>query len=179
VNSKKTFRAVAMDKRRRHVEEGVFFSWKIKEGEGRIENPDQEIVTYQAPPDPALVTLEVTVTQDAVSVTGEALVTVTDTILPKDEGGTKPGKGLPGYTFRRAPGELWRSKYDERQNVIIINNGHRDFVYASKNRMRKLRYICRLFAKELVFRNFPGLPADQLLERMIELGLYTEEHLKG
>ena len=60
----------------------------------------------------------------------------------------------------------------------MINNGHRDFVFASKNRARKLRYICRLFAKELVIRNFPGIPPDQLLERMIELNLYTEENLK-
>ncbi len=179
VNSKKTLRAVSMDKSRRLVEEGVRFSWKIKDGTGRIENPEEEIVTYLAPAEPALVTLEVTATQDTVSASGEALITVTDTILPRQEGGKKEGKGLPGYTFRRAPGELWRSKYDERQNVIIINNGHRDFVYASRNRMRKLRYICRLFAKELVYKNFPGLPADQLLERMIELGLYTEEHLRG
>jgi hypothetical protein len=35
----------------------------------------------------------------------------------------------------------------------------------------------RLFAKELVLRNFRGLPADQLLERMVELSLRTEEHL--
>jgi len=179
VNSKKEFRAVARDKSRRPVEEGVRFFWMIKDGPGRIENPDAEIATYIAPSEPALVTLEVTATQGAVSVTGEALITVTDTLLPKHEGGKTPGKGLPGYTFRRAPGELWRSKYDEKQNVIIINNGHRDFVFASKNRMRKLRCICRLFAKELVYKNFPGLPADELLERMIELGLYTEEHLKG
>jgi hypothetical protein len=26
--------------------------------------------------------------------------------------------------------------------------------------------------------NFPGLAAEQLLERMVELSLYTEEHLK-
>jgi len=38
--------------------------------------------------------------------------------------------------------------------------------------------ICRLFCKELVRQNFPGVPTDELLERMIELSLYTEEHLK-
>lgn len=178
VGSKKTFRAVPRDKSRRMVENGLSFAWHIVEGSGELENSFEEIVTYKAPDEPALITLSVTVTQNMESVTGEALVTVTDTILPKHEGGTSTGKGLPGYTFRRAPGELWRSQYDEKQNVIIINNGHRDFVYASKNQSRKLRYICRLFSKELVYRNFPGMPADQLLEHMIELGLYTEEHLK-
>jgi hypothetical protein len=35
----------------------------------------------------------------------------------------------------------------------------------------------RLYAKELVMHNFVGLPADQLLEHMVELSLRTEEHL--
>ena len=61
--------------------------------------------------------------------------------------------------------------------AIVINNGHRDFVYVSRNRSLKLRYICRLFAKEMVYRNFPGYSPEQLLERMIELSLY-EENLK-
>ena len=63
-------------------------------------------------------------------------------------------------------------------NVIVINNGHRDFVYASRFKALQLRYICRLFAKEMVLKNFPGYAPDQLLERMIELSLYTEENLK-
>ena len=62
--------------------------------------------------------------------------------------------------------------------MIVINNGHRDFVYASRSKALKLRYICRLFAKELVYKNFPGLPPDELLERMIELTLRTEENLR-
>ena len=86
-------------------------------------------------------------------------------------------QGLPGYTFERAPGESWRSRFDMTRNVIAINNGHRDFVYASRFKSLKLRYLVRLFAKELVLRNFVGLPADQLLERMVELSLRTEEHL--
>ena len=36
----------------------------------------------------------------------------------------------------------------------------------------------RLFAKELVLKNFPGHSPEQLLERMIELSLYTEENLR-
>ncbi len=32
-------------------------------------------------------------------------------------------------------------------------------------------------AYQMVMRNFVGLPADQLLERMVELSLRTEEHL--
>ena len=88
-----------------------------------------------------------------------------------------PSQGLPDYTFERAPGESWRSKFDPRRNVIVVNNGHRDFVYASRSKSLKLRYLVRLYAKELVIHNFVGLPADQLLERMVELSLRTEEHL--
>ena len=76
------------------------------------------------------------------------------------------------------PGELRRSRFNADQNVIVINNGHRDFVFAAQNKSLKLRYICRLFAKELVIRNFPGYSADELLERMIELLLYAEENLR-
>ena len=47
--------------------------------------------------------------------------------------------------------------------AIVINNGHRDFVYVSRNRSLKLRYICRLFAKGMVYRNFPGYSPEQLL----------------
>lgn len=87
-------------------------------------------------------------------------------------------KGLPGYTYRRASGEMWRSRFDADKNVNVINNGHRDFVYAGKHQNRKLRYICRLLCDELVRHNFPGLQMDEILERMIELPLHTEEHLK-
>jgi hypothetical protein len=44
-------------------------------------------------------------------------------------------------------------------------------------RRRRRAYLVRLYAKELVMHNFVGLPADQLLERMVELSLRTEEHL--
>jgi hypothetical protein len=178
VRKSRNFRAIPRDQRRRLVEEGLTFHWEIKEGEGTLENVSGEIATFIAHNEPGLTTILLTVKQGETVCTAEGLITVTDTIMPRHDRGIVSRKGMPGYTFRRAPGELWRSQYDEKQNIIIINNGHRDFVYASKNRARKLRYICRLFSKELVYRNFPGLPAEQLLERMIELSLYTEDNLK-
>ena len=88
-------------------------------------------------------------------------------------------RGLPGYTFERAAGELWRSRFDAARNLIIVNNGHRDFVFATKNRALQLRYLVRLYVKELALKNFTGVPPEQLLERMIELSLYAEEKLKA
>ncbi len=108
----------------------------------------------------------------------EAPITVTDALIPDLPKSSRGRQGLPAYTFERVPGELWRSRLEEARNLIVINNAHRDFVYAARSRALKLRYICRLYVKELVRSNFPGLAAEQLLERTVELSLYTEEHLK-
>ena len=88
------------------------------------------------------------------------------------------GRRIDTEGLEHAPGKLWRSRYDAEQNLIVVNSGHRDFIYASRAKALKLRYLVRLYAKEMVRKNFPGLPAEQLLDRLIELSLYTEEHLR-
>jgi hypothetical protein len=158
--------------------ENLEYQWQITDGDGHLDSDHAESVVFIAPPEPCLTTLEVVVRQGETECRDEALITVTDSLIDQSSKAGKANKGLPGYTYRRAPGEMWRSRFDIEKNVIVINNGHRDFVYAGKQKSRKLRYICRLFCKELVRHNFPGLQADELLERMIELSLYTEEHLK-
>ncbi|MCB1098304.1 MAG: ATP-binding protein [Verrucomicrobiae bacterium] len=176
----RTFRAVTRDKSRRFVERDLKLKWEILDGEGELSSTDSEIVTFTAPQECGLVRLRVAAVQHDVECEAEALVTITDTLLPevKRNGNDAPSRGLPGYTFEHAPADLWRSRYDESQNLIVVNSGHRDFVYASSLKARRLRYICRLFTKELVIKNFPGIPTDQLLERMVELALYTEDHLR-
>jgi hypothetical protein len=87
-------------------------------------------------------------------------------------------RGLPGYTFERAAGELWRSRFDPERNLIIVNSGHRDFVFATRSRALQLRYLVRLYIKELLLKNFAGISSEQLMERMIELTLYVEDNLK-
>jgi hypothetical protein len=177
VGKTKNLRVVARDKSRRQVEENLVFRWEITEGEGTLDRDDAEIVTLTVSEEPTLMKVGVTVTQGDMVCQAEALVTVTDSLLP-EKPSSDDKRGLPGYTFQKAPGELWRSRYDTDQNVIVINNGHRDFVYASRQKSLKLRYVCRLFSKELVLRNFPGTNPESLLERMIELSLYTEENLR-
>ncbi len=178
IDQRKKYRAVCRDRSRRIVVENLVYRWEITDGEGQLLESDGESVVFIAPPEPCLTTLRVVVRQDQIQCEDEALITITDSLVEQSSGTGGLRKGLPGYTYRRAPGEMWRSKFDVDKNVIVINNGHRDFVYAGKQKIRKLRYICRLFCKELVRHNFSGLPADELLERMIELSLYTEEHLK-
>ena len=50
--------------------------------------------------------------------------------------------------------------------------------YAARGKTLKLRYLYRLFAKELVLKNFLGIAPDQLLERLLQFTLYTEETLR-
>jgi hypothetical protein len=178
VGKSRAFRALARDRSNRAVEDGLRFRWHIAEGNGTLDNAEGEIATYTAPGEPALVKLALEATQNDIACEAEALVTVTDSLLPESREPASPRKGLPGYTFERAPGKLWRSRFNVEQNVIVVNNGHRDFVYASKAKALKLRYIARLYAKELVLHNFPGEAPDTLLERLIELSLYTEENLR-
>jgi len=179
VNSERGFRCVARDKSRRTLEEGIEIRWSIEDGEGRLSSASGEIASFTAPAEPGLTVLQATVTQGQTVVTAKAMVTVSEELMEREPGaGERPGKGLPGYTYLRAPGELWRSRYDEKNNLVVVNNGHRDYLYAAQKHARKLKYICRLFAKELVLANFPGFDSRELLERVIELSLYAEENLR-
>ena len=179
LNEMRKFRALPRDRSRRRVVDDLQFAWELTEGEGSLQGVTDQEVEYRAPAVPGLARLKVTASQREITTTAEALITVTDSL----EGAMSPTvvntRGLPGYTFERAAGDLWRSRFDAERNIIVVNSGHRDFVFATRNRALQLRYLVRLYVKELVFKNFAGLPADQLLERMIELSLYAEEKLKS
>lgn len=177
VGASREFRALPRDRSRRRVEEDLQFQWQVVDGTGTLEGIHNQSVTFHASEEPGLTRLKITVRQRDVVCDALALVTLTHEILSQIGASNIAGQGLPGYTFERAPGESWRSRFDTPRNLIVVNNGHRDFVYASRSKSLKLRYLVRLYAKELVLRNFVGLPADQLLERMVELSLRTEEHL--
>ena len=154
-------------------------AWRVVEGEGRLSVETGEITTFTAPDEPGLCVLEATATQGDLAASARAIITVSETLIEREPGAADiRGRGLPGYTFQRAAGELWRSRFDQKNNLVVINNGHRDYLYAAQKHARKLRYVCRLFVKELVLANFPGFASADLLERMIELSMYTEEHLK-
>ena len=179
LDDRRRFRALPRDRSRRRVLKDLTFAWEIIEGGGFLSGHTDQEIEFQAPATPGLVRLKVAVTQRDMTAAAEALITVTDRI----EGAMNPAvvnsRGLPGYTFERAAGELWRCRFDAERNIIVVNSGHRDFVFATRNRALQLRYIVRLYVKELVLKNFVGMSADQLLERMIELSLYAEEKLKS
>jgi hypothetical protein len=178
VNHSRRFCALPRDRSRRRVEQNLIFAWEIVEGSGTLSSTSDQEVSFQAASSPGLVRLSVAVSQDDVRCRAEALITVTDSLDAAIGPAVVNVRGLPGYTFERAAGELWRSRFDAERNVIVVNNGHRDFVFATRSRALQLRYLVRLYVKELVLRNFAGLPAEQLTERMVELSLYVEEKLK-
>ena len=178
VGGSRALRAITRDRARRPVEQDLTFAWNVLEGAGTLEPTDGEIATFRAANEPGLTRVGVVVTQGDVVCRAEAQITVTASLISKTGSGDSTYQGLPGYTYHKAAGELWRSRFDAERNLVVINNGHRDFVYAARNKMLKLRYISRLFAKELVLKNFVGIPQDQLLERLLELTLYTEENLR-
>ncbi len=180
INASRKFRALPRDRSRRRVTEGLRFAWQLAEGDGTLANAADQEIEYRASPTPGLSRLVVTVSQNDVTCSAEALITVAEQLDAAALGAAAThARGLPGYTFERAAGELWRSRFDAERNVIVVNSGHRDFVFATRNRALQLRYLVRLYVKELVLRNFAGIPAEQLLERMVELSLHAEEKLKS
>jgi hypothetical protein len=154
------------------------FAWQITEGGGALSTVADQEVTLEAPRSPGLVRLSVVVSQRDARCAAEALITVADRLDVGMGAAAVNARGLPGYTFERSAGEPWRSRYDRVRNLIIVNSGHRDFVFATRSRALQLRYLVRLYVKELVLQNFVGLPAEQMAERMVELSLYVEEKLK-
>jgi hypothetical protein len=178
VKQSRRFRALPRDRSRRRVEEGLTFAWEIVEGSGTLSSTSDQEISFEAPDSPTLVRLSVTVSQRDIRCTAEALITVTDSLDIPVSPSVANARGLPGYTFERAAGELWRSRFDAARHLIVVNSGHRDFVFSTRSRALQLRYLLRLYVKELVLRNFAGMQAEQIAERMVELSLYVEEKLK-
>ena len=179
VSQRRRLRALPRDRSRRRVEQDLTFAWEIVEGGGTLLSTSDQEVNFEAPASPVLVRLSLAVSQGDIRCSAEALITVTDSLDVAIGPTVVNARGLPGYTFERAAGELWRSRFDAERNLIVVNSGHRDFVFATRSRALQLRYLVRLYVKELVLKNFAGQSAEQVAERMIELSLYVEEKLKS
>lgn len=176
VKGTKKLHALCRDQKGSEIDHGIKLVWEIKEGDGALKEEGM-YAEFQAGDHPEGVTISVTADDGKTVCSAEALITVTAELLDQKTENISGSKGLPGYSYRKAPGELWRSRYDQEQNIIIINNGHQDFIFASKLRTRQLKYIARLFTKEMILANFPGIKPAEALERMSELLLYIEDNL--
>ena len=134
VGEQRSLRALPYDRSRRRVETDLTFAWDVTEGGGALEHRHDQVTTFIAPAEPGLARVKVMVTQSEVQRSAEALITVTRELLSQVDTGAVESQGLPGYTFESAPGDSWRSRYEVTRNVIVINNGHRDFVYVAARR---------------------------------------------
>jgi hypothetical protein len=172
VGEERTLRAIFRDSARRTIDRPPDFEWSVLEGGIVIDNQLQNPVIVRADNEPSLAKVGVRVRENDIEVSSEAVITVTDSLIESSQQTTDIGRGIPGYTFEHLPGKLSRSWFDVEKNMVVVNSGHRDFLFASRARALKLRYICRLFCKELVLRNFAGTASDALLERLIELSLH-------
>ncbi len=179
VGGTRKLHAIARDRARRTVDSDVAITWRVTQGTGTLSATTGEYVEYTAPHEPELARIEARAAQYEIECTAEAAVTVTAELIPRGQAFDTAFKhGLPGYTYRHAPGELWRSQYQVSESIIVINKAHTDFVFASRQTASKLRYIARLYSKEIVLANFPEASKEELLERLVELLLYMENHLK-
>jgi hypothetical protein len=152
---------------------GIELAWRVDSEAGTLhafEGGECSVTTTE----PNLVAVEVQ------AVEGE--LTATDQVTVKfiENAGDVPidsGKGLPSYRLEPEHTQMWRSRYDIARNEIVINSAHRDFVTSKSTPAKHRRYVGKLYAKELVLINFPHEPPADVLERLIELTLRTEDVL--
>ena len=162
------------------VADGVAFSWRIVTGAAAVEAGAIEPGAGAAAatcrvttPAAGIVIVEVLATQGSV----EAADRVEVKFLEDAAGDGPGGRGLPSYRLEAEHGQPWRSRYDARKNEIIINSAHRDFLASRTPAARHRRYVGKLYAKEVVLSNFPHETPAQVMERLIEVTLRTEEAL--
>ena len=111
VGESRNFRAVARDRNGRLVDEnltlrGLFLTVPVS-FQVRI----RRLWFSDASNEPGLTQMSVTVRQGEIECEAEALITVTEELLPEATRGSGVRQGLPSYTFNHRPGELWRSRF--------------------------------------------------------------------
>jgi hypothetical protein len=104
---------------------------------------------------------------EVVATQGDTVVEAHAPVLLVDTDGAASLAGVPDPRSVSAPAESWRSRVvDGRWEY---NDAHRDYLAVAESETSRLRYLVRLFAKEVVLKNF-GRPGDgEILERMIEV----------
>jgi hypothetical protein len=117
VGERKKLKAVARDRAGRMVEGDIAFEWHIADGGGALEGTDSVYAEYVAPEEPCVAAIELKAVQGETVLTASALVTVTADLVKRSAGagagiGGAIRRGLPGYTYQKAPGQLWPSRYD-------------------------------------------------------------------
>jgi hypothetical protein len=165
------FTATACDAAGVPIPSGVRFLWQIAAGTAAIATDGATCRVASSML--GIVTVEVTARQSDVEIVDRVDIKFMDDSLADAAG----GRGLPGYRLEAEHGHSWRSRYDGAANEIVINSAHRDFLASRGSAARHRRYIGKLYAKEVVLTNFPHESPAEVMERLIEVTLRTEEAL--
>ena len=150
---------------------GVAFTWRIVEGSAAIATDGRSCRVASS--SAGIVVVGVTVRQGEVETTDRVELKFVNDPLADAAG----GRGLPGYRLEAEQGQPWRSRYDAARNEIVINSAHRDFLASRHASAKHRRYIGKLYAKEVVLTNFPHESPGEVMERLIEVTLRTEDAL--
>jgi hypothetical protein len=149
----------------------VAIAWRIAAGSAAIATDGGSCRVASS--DVGMVVIEATAKQGGAEVSDRVeLKFVVDA-----DGDGSGGRGLPGYRLEPEHGQPWRSRYDAAANEIVINSAHRDFLASRGSAAKHRRYIGKLYAKEVVLTNFPHESPAEVMERLIEVTLRTEDAL--
>jgi hypothetical protein len=155
------------------IHQGVSFAWNVIEGDATLTGTEESECSL-ASSIVALITIEVTASQGELKVSDRVDVKFLSNISSDDDRG---GKGLPSYRLEAEHGKPWRSSYHASANEIVINSAHRDFLASKTTLAKHRRYIGKLYAKEVVLINFPHESPSEVMERLIEITLRTDDAL--
>jgi hypothetical protein len=150
---------------------GVSIAWQIVSGSAAIATDGTSCRVASS--DIGVVTVEATARQGSVEVTDRVELK----FMLDADGDAAGGRGLPGYRLDPEHGQPWRSRYDSAANEIVINSAHRDFLASRGSAAKHRRYVGKLYAKEVVLTNFPHESPAEVMERLIEVTLRTEDAL--
>ncbi len=155
------------------ITDGIEFNWRIVEGPGALHTIEDAACSVTSAAEGQIV-VEVQAKQHDLIAADQVVVK-----FRKDfgESDSDAGKGLPSYRLEAEHGRAWRSRYDAAKNEIVINSAHRDFIASKLTAAKHRRYVGKLYAKEVVLINFPHNSAADVLERLIELTVRTEDVL--
>jgi hypothetical protein len=152
--------------------EGIDYQWRVGEGEAELV-PHGDQATAGCDHE-GQATIEVLARQGELEARDQVVVKFLDRSEAGEDDATK---GLPSYRLDPEHGKPWRSRYDAKHNEIVINSAHRDFLSSKTTGAKHRRYIGKLYAKEVVLINFPHESPSEVMERLIELTLRTEDVL--
>lgn len=158
------------------VKEGISVLWSVLHGGGTVAKHLFETqALYRAPAEPA----NAAIAADVVCGRWQARAQSKIKVLPPEqsEQGVSVGQGLPNYRLVADISGAWRSRYVPSKNIIEINSTHRDFSASKVSFATHRRYVGKLYAKEIVLLNFPGVSQNETLERLVEVLLKTEKQL--